>query len=261
MKKSLSIKRIFACLLAALMLSALVGCGGSNSGSGNLTSALESTKEKVAAFSHDQRRNAAIFAKDMFGVAADAAKEITDDATAEELEKIAQELSLDSITVADATRTVIASYPEDETGKNLNDIEDKKEFSSIVRNTTDRQMTDPVYDAESGKYSLMAGVKRSDGTGVVIVSLKTEKYADVLGASLAQDCGENTVIMQNDAVISSTLAGVSAADTMDKLGITGDDLKKDSFTMTVDGTEYICKAAVISERQSDGITVICAEAK
>ena len=252
MKTTFSAKKLFVCILAVVLsLMIFTGCGSSAS----LTASLESAKEKVSVFARTQHRNDALFSKNVFSKAKEAAEKITDDTTEKELETIAQELSLDGITVVDETCTVVLSYPEGEEGKTLKDLGEKREFSWIVKNISEKQMTEPVLDPESGEYSLFAGVKRTDGTGAVIISMKTADYADVCGAALAQECGENTVIIKDNAVLSSSLEGVSAQDTLDKLGLTEDDLQKDSFEMTVDGQKYQCKSATV-----DDYTIICAAA-
>lgn len=240
-------------LTIALLCALLAGC---SAGSKGLSANRDYAKEKISDFSHYYKRNTAKFADDMFCKANIAAMMITDKTTDEDYEKIARNLSLDSITVADATRTVVGSYPEDEKDKNLKELSDKKDFAAIVRNTADKQMTDPVYDEESGQYSLLAGVKRSDGTGVVIIGLKTDEYADVNGDNLAEKCGNNMIVLKDGTVISSTLDGVIKGDTLDIVKLTDDDLKKDSFSFTSDGTSY----TAISATEGD-YTVICAEPK
>ena len=245
-------KKVLVFVLAIALIGALLtGCGGVSKG---LAANAEYAKDKVSDFSHYQKRNVALFADELFSKANTAAMLITDKTTDEDYEKIARNLSLDSITVADETRTVIASYPEGEKDKNLKDLEDKKMFAGIVRNIADKDMSEPVYDEESGKYSVMAGVKRTDGTGVVIIGLKTDDYADVNGDNLAEKCGNNMIVLKDGVVISSTLNGVLKSDTLEIVKLKEDDLNKDSFTFTCDGTAYIAKAV------TDGdYTVICAE--
>lgn len=246
-------KKCFAIVLTiALLCALLTGCSGSKGLSAN----RDYAKEKITDFSRSQRRDLAVFANEIFQKASAAAMMITDNTTAEDFEKIALYLSLDSITVADETRTVTASYPEGEKGKNLKDLENKNTFAKIVRDICDKMMTDPVYDEETGQYHLYAGVKRSDGTGAVIVGLYTDDYADVCGDTLAEKCGNNMIVLKDGTVISSTLDGVVKSDTLDIVNLTEDDLKKDSFGFTSDGTGYNALSAT-----ADDYTVICAEPK
>lgn len=246
-------KKCFAIvLMIALLCTLLAGCSGSKGLNANFNYA----KEKVSDFSHSQRRDLAVFANEIFQKANAAAMMITDDTTAEDFEKIALYLSLDSITVADETRKVTASYPEGEEGKNLKDLENKNSFAKIARDICDKMMTDPVYDEGTGEYSLFAGVKRTDGTGVVIVGLTTDDYADVCGDTLAEKCGNNMIVLKDGTVISSTLDGVVKSDTLDIVNLSEDDLKKDSFSFTSDGTGYNALSATI-----DDYTLISAEPK
>lgn len=243
-------KKVFTLVLAAALIGAiLAGCA-----SKGLSADLDYAKEKISDFSHYKKRNTAKFADEIFSKANIAAMMITDDTTDEDYEKIAKNLSLDGITVADETRTVVASYPEGEKEKNLKDLDDKKVFAGIVRNIADKDMTDPVWDEESGAYSLMAGVKRTDGTGVVIITLKTADYAGVIGDDLAEKCGNNVIVLKGEEVISSTVDGVVKSDTLDAIGLTADDVKKESFSFSADSKSY----NAVSATEGD-YTVICAE--
>lgn len=244
-------KKVSAIVLSIVLIAALLA--GCSAGKG-LSANLEYAKGKLSDFSHDQKRNESLFAGDVFKTANLVAAMITDETTDEDYEKIAKNLSLDSITVADETRTVVGSFPAGDKDKNLKDLDDRKSFAGIVRNVADKEMTDPTYNEKDGTYSMMAGVKRADGTGVVIIGLTTDAYGDVIGDNLAEKCGNNMIVLQNDTVISSTVDGVVKSDTLDIIKLTQDDLKKDSFTFTSDGKSYVAKAA-----SEGGYTVICAE--
>lgn len=248
--------RLAAFILAALLpAGALAGCsGGAQSSSADLDDELAYATARVYDFSHFGTRNFALFSDRVFAKANAAAMMLSGDVTDEELEKIARCLYLDSVTVADDSRTVIASYPDDDEGRSLKEIDGKNEFMGVVKNNVTKQMSDPAPAAESGLYSVMAGVKRTDGTGAVIIALTTDEYADVSGENLAEKCGCNTVILKDGAVLSSTLNGVSAGDTADELGVTEADLAAGEFTLTADSVSCRCKAADVER-----YTVICAE--
>ena len=246
-------KKVITIVVSVILICALLaGCSASKGLSAN----LDYAKGKLADFAHDQKRNESLFAGDVFKTANIAAMLIKEDSTDEDYEKIAKNLSLDGITVADETRTVVGSYPAGDKDKNLKDLGDKKEFAGIVRNTADKQMTDPTYNAGNGTYTLMAGVKRADGTGVVIITLTTDAYGEVVGDNLAEKCGNNMIVVKNDTVISSTVGGVVKSDTIDIINLTEDDLKKDTVSFTSDGKSYTAKVA-----SESGYTVLCAEPK
>lgn len=244
-------KKVFTLVVSVVLICALLaGCGASKGLSAN----LDYAKEKITDFAHNQKRSESLFATNTFKTANLVAMMITKDTSDEDYEKIAKNLSLDGVTVADETRTVVGSYPAGDKDKNLKELENRAEFASIVRNTTDQLMTDPVYDEKSGSYSLLAGVKRSDGTGVVIIELKSDAYADVVGDTLAEKCGNNMIVIKDDTVISSTVDGVAKSDTLDAIKLSQDDLKKDSISFSADGKSYTAKTA-----SEGGLTVICAE--
>lgn len=248
------IKKSLALSIVIIMLAALlVGCGG-QSVSKEATAALEKAQTTVTEFARNQRRNGAIFTHSIFEKANEAAEKIGDDYSTDNLKKVAEELTLDSITVADENKEILGSYPQDEVGKKLKEIEDKKMFSSIASNNAIEMISDPVFDEESGKYVFMAGVHRADGTGVVIIELKSDEYASVCGADLAGQLGENIVIVKDGVVISSSLEGVKPINTYNDLGITDDDLAKGSFGINVNGQQYKCVSA-----QSGDYYIICAE--
>lgn len=253
MKKNGKTFRLLAVLLAFVLMTALLaGCSSSK----HLDDQLAYATGKASDYAHFTVRNNSIFSNEMFSRAYAAAMMIKDDTTKEEFEQIAKYLFLDSITVADTSRTVIASYPEGEAGKKLKDIEDKKAFCSIIKDVSVKQMSDPVPVGEDGEYSVLVGVKRTDGTGVVVVGITTDRYADVCGSNLAEKCGVNTVIVQGDAVLSSTISGVKAGDTLESLGLSENDLDKGSFSLSADSVSYNCKSA-----KAEDLTVICAETK
>lgn len=261
MTKAVFLKTVSVTLAAAAIALAAVGCssdsGSSGSSSKGLEANLEYAKAKVADYSHNQKRSATLFADEIYSKANAAAMMIDGEATDEDFEKTVRCLYLDGITVADENRKVVASCPKGEEGKSLKELGDKKIFTNVVSNISYKQMTDPVYDESTGLYSVMASVKRSDGTGAVIIELSTDEYADVCGANLAEKCGNNTVIIKDGAVLSSTLSGVNPADDPEKLGITD----ADSFTLTVEGKEYQCMSTKAGSKMEGLFTVVCAEPK
>lgn len=251
MKKAIVIKRVLVCIAAAaVLMTALSGCGASKWLDENLAYATE----KVSDYAHFEARASGVFSTGVFGKAYAAAMMLNDQSTEEDYANIVRYLDLDSITVADDSREVIASYPQDEKGKKVKDLGDKAVFLNIIKKNAPKQMTDPVKDEESGEYHLYAGVTQTDGSGAVIIEMTTADYADVCGETLAEKCGRNTLVFEGDTVISSTVNGVNVSDTAEKLGI-ADEIGKDSFTLTADGITYQCKAAKVKN-----YTIVCAEA-
>ena len=149
---SKSVAFALAVLLAAIMLG---GCAASDSGSSpskGLDADLTYAQARVSDFSHFEIRSAALFSEQAFSKANAAAMMASGRDSAEDFERIVRFLGLDSITVADENGVIVASYPDDETGKRLKDTTEKKGFSSIVSNNTTKQTTDPV-ETEDGSLS------------------------------------------------------------------------------------------------------------
>lgn len=252
MKHSVAVKRLSA-LVLAVVFAALVFAGCGASVPKELTESLEKAQTSVTEFARERRRNVAIFTHELFTTANEAAAKLGDDTSDEALEKVKNDLSLDSITIGDENRVVIASTEKDEVGKKLKEIEEKKRFADIASYNAIEMITDPMPTGNPGEYSYLVGVHRADGTGVVIVGITTEEYAKVSGETLANELGENIVIVKDGAVFSSSLSGVNVGDTLDALGVTSDMLSKGNFSITVDGKKYQCVSAV-----SGDYTVICA---
>ena len=255
MKRSDFCIRILAVAAAIVMLIAsLSACGGSNNSASSkcLDADLAYALEKVSDFSHFEIRNSATFSEDAFSKANAAAMMISGRDSAEDLEKIVRFLKLDSLTVADETGVIIAACPDGEVGKRLKET-DKKSFGSIVKNITTKQMDLPALK-EDGSYGILAGVKREDGTGAVVVGFTSDSYADICGETLAEKCGNNTVVIKDDLVFSSTFAGASYGTDTTAVGMGPDVLEKGSFGLTFDGNEYSCKCAV-----TGAYTVVCVE--
>lgn len=237
---------VFAAAAAALMLAtALSGCGGSSGGANSALNASHKYADGILS-KYVSSKNAASFAftDEACAKATLASMFYTKDVDAEGMQKIARNLFADSITVTDDKGVVAASYPEGDEGKKLTELGERAVFNKVVKGMSEKLTTEPVLDEETGEYSLFAGVGRTDEGGTVIVGYKTKDYGDVCGDTLAQKCGVNTIVLQNDEVISSTLDGAKRGASLDSLGVKNDDLGKESFSFTVDGTKYTGSASV-----------------
>ena len=81
-----------------------------------------------------------------------------------------------------------------------------------------------------------------------------ESYAAVCGGDLAEKCGDNTVVVSKDKVISSSLDGVEAGASLEDIGVKSGDLKKDSFELTVKDKKY--NAAAVTKGDITAIVAI-----
>lgn len=239
-------KRLLAALCAAVIASAaLSGCGAGASGGKGLDAAFDYAKAKVQKFSSSEAKRNASFADSAFSKANAVAMMVNEKTTEEDFQWVARNMFVDSITVTDDKGTVVACYPEGEKGSSLKDSEDKKVFMKVVKGVAVKLMSDPQPVEDSNEYSLMAGVARTDAPGAVVIGYKTDEYADVIGSTLADSCGVNTVILSDNAVLSSTMESVEPAAALDKLGISADDISKGSFSMKAGDASYQCKSAKV----------------
>ena len=261
MKKMNSAKKLLAVFAAAAIAgTAIAGCSsGSSSNSSDSSSSskaldaqLEFAKSKVEDYVSSEVLLSAKFADSSFNKAYTGALIINEKTPAESFETIAKNLEVDSFTVTDSSGAVVASYPENNKGKSIKDIKDISPFIRVVKGILLKTMTDPVPVEGSDSYSLYSGVARQDG-GVVVVGYKTDEYGKVIGADLADKSGVNTIVIKENAIISSTLDKAEKGGNLDSLGIKEDDIKKGEFDMTVDGKKYQCKSETV-----DDYTVICA---
>ncbi|MBR1482638.1 MAG: hypothetical protein IJ598_06685 [Ruminococcus sp.] len=243
MKHSLPVKKMIAVLSAGVMLSAvLAGCGGASGGGSQLSAEKDYAKQKLSAFVSG--KNAAVFAASdaAYSKANTAAMLYAADKSAEGVQKIVRNLALDSLTITDGSGVVVASYPEGDEGKNIKELEGKAIFNKVVKGVSDKLMNDPSATEGSDTYTILAGVRAGDEGGVVVVGYQDAGYADVTGSNIAQTCGLNTVVLEKDSVISTTVEGVEVGVNLDALGVKDEDLGKESFTMTAGDKKYTAMA-------------------
>ena len=237
-KRLLSVLSIGA---ASVMLAAtLSACGGSGS-----NAALDESKTAVkkCLSEYDSGKNAAVFAfaNGAYSKAKEAAGKVTADSSAEDIEKAVKELGVDRLDITDEAGVVTACYPEGDKDKSIKDIDDIAVFNKIVKGISDKYMKDPEYNSEKKSYYVLAGVRKDEG-GVSVVGYFDDSYAAVTGGDLAEKCGDNTVVISKDKVISSSLDGIEIGASLDDIGVKSDDLKKDSFELTVNGKKYTAAA-------------------
>lgn len=253
--KSKKIISVISAVLAVLMIaSALSGCSGASP-------ELKESKEKAAKVisEYNSGLNAVTLdcANEAFAKGDKVAKAFKPTLSDSELEKIAQDNGLTSITVSDAKGNIVACYPKGAESGKLKDTKDKVSFTKIAKGITEKMVNDdPPYNAEAGTYAILAGVKRQDADGAVIIGYDSKEYAKVTGVDLANECGENAVVVKEDKVISSNIDGIELNKTLDDIGISKDDLKKESFTFKVGDKSYNAVAATDKD-----LTAICASSK
>ena len=255
MKSVKVLKKITALLAAAAIIAAaFAGCssGGSSSADGKssdgssgskcLDTAFDYAEKKVNDYLSSENLLNAKFATNSFNKAEAVSMMANDKTTAEDFEKIAKYMGVDSIYIADGSGAITASYPDNGSkGKAVKDIKEIATFNRLVKGVVIKMQSDPQPIEGTDEHSLYAGVSRPDGAGFVIVGYTTDEYSDVLGTNLAEKCGVNTIILREGSIISSTVDTVKAGSELDVLDISEDDLNS-SFTTTIDGKKYDCKS-------------------
>lgn len=248
-KKKLS---VISLALAVLMIAAaLSGCGGTDS---TLKANKDYAADVISDFNSKSSATELYFANDAFSKAKTAAMMYKPGISDEDMEKIAKSIMLTSITVADAKGNIVACYPKGAEKGKLKDSKDKFSFYKVAKGISEKAINDnPPYNAETNTYAIFAGVKRVDADGAVVVGYDSADYAKVTGIDLANSCGANAVVIKEGKVLSSTLDGIERDKSLDDIGISEDDLKKDSFTFKTGDKSY----NALSAKNGD-LTVICA---
>lgn len=250
MKKTL-ISVICAATAGVLLVSSMAGCSG---GSNNV---LNANKDYAVSVISDYNSNSKAaefeFSDHAYAKGNTAAMLFKADAKAEDMAQIARNLFLTSITVTNEKGDIVACYPEGAESGKLKDSKDKSMFNKVVKGISDKLMDEPVYNAEADTYSVLAGVKRTDADGAVIIGFDSKEYSAVTGTDLSKLCGANNIVIRDDQVLCTNIEGVELGINLDGLGIKDDDLKKESFTFKVGDKSYTAVAATKGD-----ITVICA---
>lgn len=250
-KKLLS---VISASAAALMIAATMSaCSASGSGNSTLNANKDYATKVISDFNSNSKAAEFEFSDQAYAKGGTAAMLFKPDISAEDLQQVARNLFLTSITVTNEKGDIVACYPEGAESGKIKDSKDKAVFNKVVKGVSEKYMTDPVYNAEDGTYAVLAGVRRKDADGAVVIGYNTKDYAAVTGTDLAKLCGANAVVIKDGAVLSSTLEGVKAESKLEDLGISADDLKKDSFTVKAGDKSY----SAVASTKGD-LTVICA---
>ena len=236
-----------------MIAATMSACSASGSGNSTLNANKDYATKVISDFNSNSKAAEFEFSDQAYAKGGTAAMLFKPDISAEDLQQVARNLFLTSITVTNEKGDIVACYPEGAESGKIKDSKDKAVFNKVVKGVSEKYMTDPVYNAEDGTYAVLAGVRRKDADGAVVIGYNTKDYAAVTGTDLAKLCGANAVVIKDGAVLSSTLEGVKAEGKLEDLGISADDLKKDSFTVKVGDKSY----SAVASTKGD-LTVICA---
>ena len=195
MNKQSLLKKLFAsAAAAALLATALAGCGGAADTHKGLDASLEHAKEAVKNYSSSLSSMTFEFSDDAYSKASVAATLLSEKNGDEDMQAAARNLKLDTIVIADEKGVVTASYPDDLKGKNIKET-DYKAFNKVVKGIAVKLMPDPVKVQDSDEYNVNAAVPRADGSGAVIIGYKTKdsvryytRELEALGTEASHGC-------------------------------------------------------------------------
>ncbi len=255
MNKHSSLKKILASAAAAAILAtALAGCGGADAHKG-LNASLEYAKSMVNKYTSSLSSKTFEFSDDAYSKASIAATLLSEKNGEEEMQAAARNLKLDTILIADEKGVVTASYPDDLKGKNIKET-DYKAFNKVVKGIAVKLMPDPVKIKDSDEYSVNAAVPRADGSGAVIIGYKSAAYADITGENITDYCGVNTIIGKDGTILSTSFNEMGTGNKLETVAATDANIAKESFEMQHGPNHFICKAAKVGE-----YIVLCGEPK
>lgn len=210
---------------------------------------LNDAKSVVTEFVNNTNFNSFEFTDGVFAKANVVSASVNEQTSAESVASISKNLGLNSFEVTDVEGKIINSTEPEKIGKSYLDDESTKEFKKVLSGNCYKIISEPTAVADSdGVYNLKACVTRSQG-GIVIIDLNTDTYQIVTGESLAESCKSDTIIAKDGNIVSTSFN--SDAKDLAGFGITDDMLKSESFTITVNDTEYTLCADTV-----DGYTVI-----
>ncbi len=245
-----------SCAMAAglIAVTSFAGCGAGSGGNSALNANKDYATKVIAKYNSDANSAQFEFSDEAFSKGNLAAMLFKPGMSAEDMQKIARNLFLKSFIITDEKGTAVACYPEGTVNGRVKDSQEYGSFHKVVKGVAEKLMDDPVLN-DDGTYGIKAGVKRSDADGAVIVSYDSKDYADIAGDNLAEKCGANTFVIKDSKVLSSTLEGVEAGKSLEDIGLSTDDLSKDSFSFKVGDKTYTAVAAAKGD-----LTVVCAAA-
>lgn len=225
-----------------------------NSAGKTLDKSVNTAKSAVEQFDTNLAYNTYLFTDKLYStsnaVAADAPQAVKSDKT---LAALARNLYLDSIIITDEKGNCVASYPDNQKGKNIADDKSTKKFAKILKGDEFKMQSSPLPSKDNPQqYSVTTAVMRTDVQGLVITNSKVDNYGIISGENITDKCSKNTIIIQNDKIISSSFDENSKI-TFEKLGFDKSKTGKGNFTLNIDGSTYLCTA-----QNADNFTVLCA---
>lgn len=239
--KSTALCMLILFMLALCVISLFVLQPFSASAGSTLDNAVKNSEKVVKKFDSESIRTNAKFSDAIFKRASGAALAYTGKDA--DLQKIAESLSFESVMITNDKSEIVAAYPADLVGKSIKKLEGTKKLNTVAKGIAIKALGEVIQAKDSDSYTAYAAVARQDDAGAVVVSLLADDYADIIGANLAESCGENVIIEKNGAAVSSSFTaaeGKKIAD-LDKAG------NGQKFDITLDGKTYEAKTTTVGD--------------
>lgn len=253
MKNSKSIKKTFAIILIALALivstcvSILCAAKASqNKADVSVERMLQDANNSVNEFSADSAYNYFTFTDSIYSKVNMASIAVDENASAEELEKIARNLNLNSFIMADEKGNVTVAYPNELKGTNILDNKELVQFKANLNGTSFKKNSTPQpIKGEDGKYNVLAAVHQPDG-GAMIIDTDVDNYGIVTGENIADVCKGSTIIAIDDNIISTNI-NINGKNSLKELGVDSTKLEGETFNLKIGDKKYRLKAASVNE--------------
>ena len=237
-KKSVGVS--FAAIITALLLiiSCIAACVVINSGgspaANAASAALDDAKKSVTNFVDDSVRLEADYYDNIFKKVNTAVVMYQGKNDNGELEKICSAAGADLILITDAKGKITQAYPDEKlVGKTLKENK-MNAFGKITKGIVDKITTDPEKTDEG--YKINVGIRRQDSDGVLVLGVTDDSYAVVAGETLADSCGNNTVVEKDGKIISTNFAPANGCESIEAF-----EKKAKEAGNTFDGKHYEIK--------------------
>lgn len=213
-----------------------------NSVDEKLNSSMQTAQQEVKNYSVGYARNTFLFSDKLYSKANVVASNLTEKSSEEDFAKMARSLYIDSIIFADAKGNCEYVYPAENKIASIKDDSTTSQFKSILKGDLFKSQSTPVLvEGSDNEYSLMTAVSRTDKPGVVIIGTTVDDYGALLGSDITDNCNDLTIVAKDDEIVSSSFDNLEKTK-LSELGVDKDKIDGESFTVSINGKNYISKA-------------------
>lgn len=229
-----SVSKLFAIVTVAIVMvaSTVISVFFGTSSNGTADKKLSYATKVVGEFNDSFASKEFEASNEVYSKATAMALAFQKNANSDELDQMAKLLNLDSYYITD-DKGVIVETNADGKGKSMKENEATSPFFKVFKGVSVKLMSEPQLN-DDGTCTISASVNKINEGGVVVISLNSNSYAEILGKGLAEKCGMNTAIYKNDELVGSTF---------DNVEFTKDELTKTEFNKN----DMTVKTAVVGD--------------